>query len=348
MYGTTPALGSGDGNVFKINVSTGAFKVVHSFKGGTDGANPFYGVIYQDGVLYGTTEEGGSPIGTCTISFPHGCGTIFSINLKTHVYTVLYFFGNDPNPTQVLPGALTYLSGTLYGTTAGGGANGAGSFFSIDPTTGDLKTLHSFDVADGAGPDPSLLYKNGLFYGTTEFGGKGCPNFGGCGVVFSIDPTTGAETVLHAFSSLKGGRAPESNLIYHAGSLIGDTYLGGDTQNFPRGEGVSFSINAKTGREKVLDAFVTRNQNYSVLTLVGDSVYIVLPPGGNGNGELDQLDLKTGQQTVLYTFTGGADGSDPVAPLTYHSGVFYGSTNTGANRGCFDNEGCGTVFKYVP
>jgi hypothetical protein len=51
--------------------------------------------------------------------------------------------------------------------------------------------------------------------------------------------------------------------------------------------------------------------------------------------------LKTGQQTVLYTFSGGADGSDPEAPLTYHDGAFYGTTYRGG-------AGIGTVFKYVP
>jgi uncharacterized repeat protein (TIGR03803 family) len=61
-----------------------------------------------------------------------------------------------------------------------------------------------------------------------------------------------------------------------------------------------------------------------------------------------EVNLKSGQKTVLYTFTGGPDGGDPEAPLTYHNGAFYGSTFSGGNDSCLDDHGCGTVFKFVP
>jgi hypothetical protein len=157
-------------------------------------------------------------------------------------------------------------------------------------------------------------------------------------VLFSIDPTTGTESTFHIFATNSGGKTPYSNLIYHAGSFMGDTLIGGDKKNFIRGEGVSFLINATTGVETVLDRFVTRNPSYSGLTLVGDEVYETIPIGKSGDGELDRIDWKTGHKTVLYSFTGGADGSDPVTPLIYHDGAFYGTT-WGGNS---------TIFKFVP
>ena len=61
FYGTTEKDGtSGYGTVFEITPS-GAFATLHAFKGGSDGANPYGGMIQgTDGTLYGTTEADGA------------------------------------------------------------------------------------------------------------------------------------------------------------------------------------------------------------------------------------------------------------------------------------------------
>src|ERR1700760_3433431 len=51
-------------------------------------------------------------------------------------------------------------------------------------------------VPDGEVPHSALILVNGKLYGTTSNGGI---NRGGA--VFSVDPATGAETVLHSFCS---------------------------------------------------------------------------------------------------------------------------------------------------
>jgi uncharacterized repeat protein (TIGR03803 family) len=60
LYGTTQFGGASNaGLVFKVDMS-GNETVLHSFTGGTDGGNPFVGVIFgPDGRLYGTTAFGG-------------------------------------------------------------------------------------------------------------------------------------------------------------------------------------------------------------------------------------------------------------------------------------------------
>ncbi len=118
LYGTASGQGinNENGNVFKVNAETGNFAVVYGFKGGTDGSIPSDGVVYQGGMLYGTTAIGGGGCGQ------YGCGTIFSINLQTSAESVLYNFSQTPGFA-----ALVYLAGTLYGTTYFGGVNNAGS-----------------------------------------------------------------------------------------------------------------------------------------------------------------------------------------------------------------------------
>jgi uncharacterized repeat protein (TIGR03803 family) len=348
LYGTTSV---GNGNVFKIDAATGQFKVVHSFQGGADGALPYHGVVYAGGMLYGTTEDGGGS--SCTLNYPKGCGTIFSIDPKTDAEAVLYEFPRSVNGTEnVEPGSLLYLAGTLYGITKGGGTYGNGSVFSFNPTSASFTTLYSLTGgADGNDPNPQLLYENSLLYGATSYGGTGCAHLGGCGTIFTVNPATGVETVLYEFKYGKTGKVPYSNFIYHAGWLTGDTLIGGDRQSCRNGCGVNFKVKVATGRETLINTFTNRGESYSGMTQAQGAVYGTLPYGGSGYGALAQLDLTSGQQTVLYTFTGGADGRYPQEALTYHDGVLYGTTLSGAdggNPGCLANEGCGTVFKFVP
>src|SRR5215469_9888298 len=53
--------------------------------------------------------------------------------------------------------------------------------------------------------------------------------------------------------------------------------------------------------------------------------------------------------SVIYTFSGGADGAYPIAGLTQdHAGNLYGTAALGGNfaRQCW-NESCGTVFRLT-
>lgn len=92
VYGTTNSGGDasactflypspGCGVVFEIVPSTGTETVLHSFTGApSDGAGPENsGVIFNRGVLYGTTYYGGT--GQCSNNGSVvGCGTVYSVN----------------------------------------------------------------------------------------------------------------------------------------------------------------------------------------------------------------------------------------------------------------------------
>lgn len=61
LYGTTEYGGAYNhgGTVFSIE-TTGSEQVLHSFGNGSDGKNPAAGLCYLNGVLYGSTENGGT------------------------------------------------------------------------------------------------------------------------------------------------------------------------------------------------------------------------------------------------------------------------------------------------
>jgi uncharacterized repeat protein (TIGR03803 family) len=57
----------------------------------------------------------------------------------------------------------------------------------------------------------------------------------------------------------------------------------------------------------------------------------------------------TGQETVLYSFTGGSDGQDPHGGVTLDSaGNLYGTTVAGGSGGLCAGDGCGVVFELTP
>jgi uncharacterized repeat protein (TIGR03803 family) len=231
LYGTTNAggtskhCGGGCGTVFAIS-TTGAERVIYSFTGGDDGQRPSAALIYADRSLYGTTSHGGDPAcGTGS-----GCGTIFSIDSRGAEHVLHRFSGRDG--TYPI-GALTEISGTLYGTTSGGGSStkcggGCGTVFSAT-LAGAERVLYSFTgSSDGARPYAGLLAVNGTLYGTTlHGGGASCGGFG-CGTVFSIAQTGGPVRIFHSFSETDGAN-PEASLIDVGGTLFGTTQSGGTT-----------------------------------------------------------------------------------------------------------------------
>jgi hypothetical protein len=50
---------------------------------------------------------------------------------------------------------------------------------------------------------------------------------------------------------------------------------------------------------------------------------------------------------LVHVFTGGPDGGFSNALLLDSVGNIYGTTDHGANAGCNNNSGCGTLFELV-
>jgi uncharacterized repeat protein (TIGR03803 family) len=178
LYGTTSGGGpSNAGTVFRLTKG-GQETVLHTFVGKpTDGALPLAGVILgANGVLYGTTSEGGTS----------NAGTVFKITTKG-TETVLYSFKASPDGANPSAGLVTDAKGNFYGTTVAGGTTGRGTVFEVNGK-GKETILHSFagGATDGEAPSGTLILDaKGDLYGTTSSGGTGiCAD--GCGMVFKL------------------------------------------------------------------------------------------------------------------------------------------------------------------
>lgn len=329
----------------------------------TDGARPTSGLIDVKGTLYGTTGLGGVYNG--------GAGTVFSLNPGTGKEKVIYSFCMNLEQYDCLDGdvpqaGLFEVNGTLYGTTTGGGdegceGRGCGTVFSFDPQTGTEAVLHNFGAAaDGAVPYAGVISVKGMLYGTTFDGGGSCD----CGTVFSLDPKTGTETVLHSFGTGQDGQEPVAGLAYVNGKLYGTARAGGTY-----GAGAIFSVDPGTGKEKVLHSFCAQfgcpdgGDPETDLIESNGVLYGTTDAGGSttwcnntnnppGCGTVFSFDPKTASEKVLYAFCiqqNCTDGQFPEGKLIDVSGTLYGTTYFGGQpAGCYPTSGCGTVFSVNP
>jgi len=252
---------------------------------------------------------------------------------QAQTYKVLHSFNvvNGKDGATPSAGLTLDAQGNLYGTTVGGGMFSGGIVFKITPA-GKESVLHNFGGGgDGKGPVASLLWdSSGNLYGTTFFGG------GGFGAVFKLNKA-GAETMLHPFNGTDG-EAPAAGVIQDtAENLYGTTTSGGGN-----GAGIVFKL-SKSGVETILYNFCSLSSCTDgflpVAALIRDTqgdLYGTTENGGAG-GFTGGVVFKLGandKETVLYPFTGGSGGGEPVAGLIQDAaGNFYGTTMAGGNSG---------------
>jgi hypothetical protein len=317
----------GCGVVYKLTPTAhGPWKqtVLHAFKGGSDGAYPYAGVILDpSGNVYGTAVAAGYML-TCNTG-GGGCGVVFELTPTPSgpwTESVLYAFTGGTYGNAPYAGVTLDASGNLYGIAREGGDTsiscfspefpGCGLVFELTPNpNGGQWTetpLYAFrGGVDGASPYFGVtLDAAGNVYGTTPFGGDlksySCRGqaIPGCGVVFELTQTQGIwnEQVLYAFTGGDDGVLADGPVILDSSANLYGTFLYG---------------------------------------------------GGLGNGGVYKL-TPSGQapsaESELFAFDGGDAGGEPQGSLLIDSsGNLYGMTLNGGKRTECPTNGCGVVFE---
>jgi uncharacterized repeat protein (TIGR03803 family) len=342
LYGTTSSGGAGNqGVVYRLD-GAGRYTVLYPFTGGADGGEPQAGVVRDSaGNLYGTTWQGGSA----------GNGVVFKLDPAGNE-TVLYNFTGGADGRSPFAGVILDEAGNLYGNS--------GVIFKLD-TAGHFTVLHTFTGGTGGSYAYAGVIRDpaGNLYGTTAYGGNlNCSLFEepGCGLVYRIDPA-GNYTVLHAFAGGTDGASPNFAGVVRdsAGNLYGTTQFGG---NMPgcTSCGTVFKLDA-SGQETVLHRFTGADgfQPEGVNLDPAGGLYGITLYGGNdhincsyGCGAVFHQDA-AGHLTVLYNFTGAADGSYPLPGLVRDpAGALFGTFGYGAGSSGFPVWIGGGVFKLKP
>lgn len=362
------------GNIVKLSPpsrgqSAWTKTVLHQFSGGSDGGGPTGVSIGRDGIVYGTTFDGGHGC----LGF--GCGVVFQLTppppgRTAWKYRTIYeFSGERGDGTTPNAAPLVAANGVLFGTTyAGGGGtgcplsyaelNGCGTIYELSPPTTPQgrwseRVLYAFTgYDDGSGPSTSLIADTaGNLYGTTEA-------TVGSGTVFELIAPTGLASAwtiktLHAFSGLDGYQ-PVGGLTAYRDKLYGVTFTRG-TGCAPNYDcGVVFSLTPPGRGQSDWSEATIHNFNRvdgespeSALIVRCDDL-IGTTFGGQQTPAVGSLGLvyelsPTGRaswaERVLYGFTGLNDGIRPGAIVNGRAGVIYGVTRYGAGP-----SGIGTAF----
>jgi uncharacterized repeat protein (TIGR03803 family) len=233
------------------------------------------------------------------------------------------------------------------------------------------KILHDFvDLPSGANPQANLIADTaGNLYGTTPNGGEF-----GYGAVFELSPGKNGnsnETVLHSFASGGDGAEPLSGLIFdNAGNLYGTTAMGGSlgqnscTENRYVDCGAVFEL-MPDGHGNWTESVLHRFNGYpndgqnpfaGLISDAAGNLYGTTSGGGSYDRgtvfELTPGSNGSWTETILYNFTGGADGASPSASLIFDSaGNLYSTTEYGGDMNCngpSNTTSCGTVFELTP
>ena len=246
------------GTVFELSPPTkkgGKWKekVLHSFKNGTDGANPNGALAFDGkGAIYGTTYAGGNQ--SCRTDTSVGCGTVFALQppaKRGGAWTekIRHRFdgedGSNPAASVVFDG-----NGNLYGTTFFGPPNGFGLIFELKKPSGKSTSwtemvLRLFNnESNGGSPISGLVFDAiGDLYGTASAGDE----FRG-GNVFRMKPSGETEgdwtlTVLYGFMGHPDAAHPAASLVFDkAGHLYSTTQWGGTGQSCQGSCGTVFEL----------------------------------------------------------------------------------------------------------
>jgi len=303
-YGTTQFGGTyNKGAVYRVNAA-GSESILYSFQGGSnDGCFPNGSLAYvkSAGALYGATPNCG----------PNNAGVVYSIPLSGGSETIIHSFTNGADGGFPVA-APTLVGNTIYGTTTGAGALGAGTIYEWNLENNAFSTVYAFDpVVDNGGIPltPLIPYGKKGLAGACNGGSLGQ----GAAFVFDLISDTIVDRYLFTGGS-EDGSSPYGNI---AADKAGNIY-GTDTAG-ALGSGVVYQWTPGSTFVNLLHVFGSSSTDgqfgngvaYSETTR--DLVGTTSGGGTNSVGTVFTLNLTSGAYQVDVNF-GGTIGETPLDP----------------------------------
>jgi uncharacterized repeat protein (TIGR03803 family) len=305
----------------------------------TDGQAPSSGVVMdKTGNLFGVTGIGGNQLSD---------GTVFELSPPAvtdnpWTETIIHRFRGTPDGKTPLGHLIMTPNGALAGTTLHGGAEDEGTLymFAHGTTQGTWREtiLHNF----GSVPDDVVTPDLGLFSAPEGFYGADQGGANNTGAIYLLARGTNGsawtQNILYSFQAIgsSDGADPAGELVRDAkGNFYGVTGQGG-AHNLGAVYRVSPpAVQGDSWAETVLYSFDGTDGTLPAGRLLlgaGGKLFGTTNGGGASSaGTVFKLTPPTVSgnpwtHTILYSFTGGSDGSSPESGvIADQSGTIYGT-----------------------
>ena len=305
-----------EGSLFRVNTNGSGYELIHPFSGERgDGDSPS-GVLFHDGVIYGTTENGGI----------YGFGTVYRVDPNGGDYRVLHHFNGDEGDSP--NGELLVLDGRLYGTTRFGGTQGTGTIFSMLTDGRSFSLMRNMVSGTGSVPLSGLTHQAGLLYGTTSQGGTN-----NLGVTYRLQVSGSSYTVLRHHTTSDGSR-PSNRPALNSTDLFVSTALNG-----AHNKGTVFRRAISSASLSVLRNFgssASDQSSPSTLFWADSQLWGVASSGGAlGGGGIFAMDASGANYSETKSFSSlqPEDGLSPQALFIGSGMSLFGSTQGGGADG---------------
>lgn len=231
----------------------------------------------------------------CVLAALVAMALLSPLTATAQTFQVLYSFSHSAVGINPMAGVTMDRVGNLYGTASVNGSLGLGTVYKMSKHNGNwtVSPLHDFGGgSDGAFPEARVVFgPDGALYGTTAEGGSNQCHSNGCGIVFRLaPPPTSCGSFLCSWT--------ETVLYRFQGSVDGSVPGYGDL---------------------VFDG--------------SGAIYGTTSQGGAyGYGTVFKLTKYDGgwTESVLYSFTGNADGYDPEGGVVFDAyGNLFGTSEVG-------------------
>lgn len=331
MYGTATGGGANNlGTVFEWDPATNTCTKLLDLTGvgaGTNGWGFNNNVtVYNNHLYCGTVRGGASDYGTLLRidpSLPFGSNTVIIKQLDAAS-------GGNANNNEMI-----VLNNKLYGCLYGGGVNGHGTLFEIDPQAGNaFNKLVDFNYSlNGANPHGKLVINGSKFLGNCASGGVN-----GTGTIFEWDPASPGTVAKKA----DFGPNNFDNPVYPGGTLVsfnskfysvtydaGFVNQGNMYEYNPANNNITkkFSFNAaENGRIPLGKPVLLNGKIYGICYQGPQEIF------GTPYGCLWQYDPSTDIYTRKFLFSNlnnAANGRAPVSSPIAYNGKLYGTTTAG-------------------
>ena len=213
LYGVTTLGGAyGKGVLFALQ-PTGAYQILHSFTGGSDGLGPLALLLASGNTLVGSTADGGVVTADCS----SGAGVVFTYFPRSQKFSVI------ADLTCATTGPNAYL-GSLGPNDLAYAIDGGGAFFSVNVRTGAVSVIPAVNPGSQAvGGDPfsgPVLMPDGSLIGTFTQG-----PYASAGALYQVD--NGQIIDLWDFQQVIGGGNPYAQpLLTPSGTVFGTSAAG--------------------------------------------------------------------------------------------------------------------------